>query len=398
MHHLPRFLRFLRLLPSLPLSLRLSIFLLSFIICGAFMILGLLVTNNRGLTPIFAIPVALAAWMFQPRQAALALGCLFVMLIMINTAAVKSLLWPFPLMISFLCGLVAALIVACAIGVLRYALHVTEMARQHSWQAEQQMTRAYKQEQHLNDLKDQFLLNVNHELRTPLTSLQGYLQLLQEYPKELGASNQSPVLAHALKSCEELVDMVNTLLDALQYSNAALQPQYEDLSVASLVQSAANLFEPQQWQSHHLDLLISEPLKVKADRRLFHQILWNLLSNACKYSPPQTTVTVGAQQVTGASQQESVCIWVQDAGLGIAPQEIPFLFGKFVRLSRDQGGTVRGAGLGLYICKHLVEAMGGRIWVESSGVGGEGSRFSFTLPDAAQTTIPSEENNEQFSL
>ncbi len=398
MHHLPTFLRFLRPLPSLPLSLRLSIFLLSFIICGAFMILGLLVTNNRGLTPIFAIPVALAAWMFQPRQAALALGGVFLMLIILNTAAVKSLLWPLPLLISFLCGIVAALIVAGAIGVLRYALQVTEMARQHSWQAEQHMTSAYKQEQHLNDLKDQFLLTINHELRTPLTALHGYLQLLQEYQRELDVSHQSPFLAEALQSSEELVHMVNRLLDALQFSNAALQPQYEDLSVASLVQSAANLFEPQQWQSHHLDLLIPDHLQVRADRQFFHHILWNLLSNACKYAPPHTTVTVGAQQETGSSQQESVCIWVQDAGLGIAPHEIPLLFGKFVRLKRDQAGTVPGAGLGLYICKQLVEALGGRIWVESSGVVGEGSRFSFTLPGAAQTSIPSEENNEQFSV
>ena len=82
--------RFLRSLPSLPLYLRLSIFLLGFFICGAFMMLGLLVTNNRGLTPIFAIPVALAAWMFPPRQAALALGSVFLMLIIINTAAVRS--------------------------------------------------------------------------------------------------------------------------------------------------------------------------------------------------------------------------------------------------------------------------------------------------------------------
>ncbi len=389
MHYLPTFQRFLRPLPSLPLYLRLSIFLLSFIICGAFMILGLMVTNNRGLTPIFAIPVALAAWMFRPRQAALALGSVFLMLIIINTAAVRSLLWPFPLMISFLCGIVAALIVACAIGVLRYALHVTEIARQHSWQAEQQMTKAYKQEQHLNDLKDQFLLNINHELRTPLTSLHGYLQLLQEHQRELDVSNQSPFLANALESSEELVHIVNTLLDALQYSNAAIQPQFEDLSVASIAQSAANLFEPQQWHSHHLDLLIPELLKIRADRQFFHQILWNLLSNACKYSPPQTTVTVGARQETGAPQQESISIWVQDAGLGITPNEIPFLFEKFVRLKRDQAGTVQGAGLGLYICKQLVEAMGGRIWVESSGVVGEGCRFYFTLPSAAQTTISS---------
>src|SRR5215470_1385471 len=188
-HHLPAFLRLLRALPSLPLYLRLGIFLLSFIICGAFMLLALKVTNNRGLTPIFAIPVALAAWMFQPRQAALALGCVFLMLIIINTAAVRSLVWPFPLLISFLCGIVAALIVAGAIGVLRYALHVTELARQHSWQAEQHMTKAYQQEQRLNDLKDQFLLNINHELRTPLTSLQGHLELLQEHQSELDVSS-----------------------------------------------------------------------------------------------------------------------------------------------------------------------------------------------------------------
>ena len=386
MHHL---VRFLRSLPSLPLYLRLSIFLLSFFICGAFMMLGLMVTNNRGLTPIFAIPVALAAWMFKPRQAALALGCVFLMLIIINTAAVRSLLWPFPLIITFLCGIVSALIVATAIGVLRYALHVTEIARQHAWQAEQQMTKAYKQEQHLNSLKDQFLLNINHELRTPLTSLHGYLQLLEEYQRELHGSDQSPFLTDALLSSEELVQIVNTLLDAFQYSNADIHPQYEELSVASVVSSAANLFEPQQWQSHHLDLLIPEPLTVKADRQFFHQILWNLLSNACKYSPPQTTVTVGALQQKDASEQESVCIWVQDAGPGIASNEIPLLFGKFVRLKRDQAGTVRGTGLGLYICKQLVEAMGGRIWVESSGMIAEGSRFYFTLPCVPQTTMPS---------
>src|SRR5260370_31658344 len=110
MSHLSRFLRFLRPLPSLPLHLRLAIFLLSFFVCGFFMVLGLIVTSNRGLTPIFAIPVALASWMFRPRQAALALGCIFLMLIVINTAMVKSLLWPLPLTISFICGLIAALL------------------------------------------------------------------------------------------------------------------------------------------------------------------------------------------------------------------------------------------------------------------------------------------------
>lgn len=389
MDDLPAFLRFLRPLPVLPLFLRVSIFLLSLIVCGAFMILGLRITNNHGLTPLFAIPVALAAWMFHPRQAALALGGVFLLLIIINTAVVKSLWWPFPLLVSFLCGIIASLMVACAIGVLRRALHVTERARQRSWQAEQQMAKAYRQEQHLNDLKDQFLLTMNHELRTPLTALQGYLQLLQEHQREFDGSQQSLFLAGALQSSEELTHMAQTLLDALHFSDAALQPQNEDLSVASLVQSATQLFDPHQWQSHHLELLIPEQLRVRADRQLVHQVLWNLLSNACKYSPPHTTVVVGARQERDASHQKAVCIWVQDAGPGITPYEIPLLFGKFVRLKREQAGTVRGAGLGLYICKQLVEAMGGRIWVESAGVRGEGSRFSFTLPATASVLIPS---------
>ena len=383
MHYPSTFLRFLRPLPSLPLSIRLTIFSLSFIICAFFMVLGLMVTNNRGLTPIFAIPVALAAWIFRPRQAALAIGSLFLMLIIINTIAVKSLAWPLPLIISFLCGLVAALIVACSIVVLRYALYATEIARQNSLRAEQEMKQAYQQELHLNDLKDQFILNVNHELRTPLTALHGYLQLLYEHQKMEGPSVQFTFATNVVRSSEELVQMVNTLLDALQYSNAELQPEYEDLSLAPVVQSATELFEPQQWQSHHLDLLIPETLVVRADRQSFYQVLWNLLSNACKYSPQATTVTVGARQEVDASQQESVCIWVRDAGPGIPPDEIPHLFEKFMRLKRDQGGTVRGMGLGLYICKQLVEAMHGRIWAESSGVAGEGSCFYFTLPIAS---------------
>src|SRR6266568_1342867 len=139
-------LRFLRSLPSLSPYTRLSIFFGSFLICGVFIILGLMVTNNRGLTPIFAIPVALAAWMFRPRQAALAIGSIFLMLIIINSVTVKSLRWPPPLFIAFLCGIAAAIIVAMAIIALRHALTATEIARQHSLQAEKQIMNAYKQE------------------------------------------------------------------------------------------------------------------------------------------------------------------------------------------------------------------------------------------------------------
>ncbi len=373
----PAFLRFLRSLPSLSPYVRLSIFSLSFLICGSFMILGLIVTNNRGLTPIFAIPVALAAWMFRPRQAALALGSILLMLIVINTVMVKSLLWPFPLFVTFLCGSVSALIVAGAIGVLRSALSAAELAAYHSLLAEQQMLKAYTQEQYVNDLKDQFLLTVNHELRTPLTALHGYLQLIQD--QQQATSRQSHFLAQAFQSSEELVTMVNTILDAFDTDTTSLQPHYEELSMKDVVQNVVALFKPVQWQSHQIDLLIDEQLKIRADQQFLYQILWNLLSNACKYSPPGSTIIVGARSETAS---ESICIWVQDAGPGIAPDEIPHLFRKFVRLKRDQAGPIRGMGLGLYISKSLVQAMGGQIWVESSGVAGEGSRFYLTFPNS----------------
>jgi signal transduction histidine kinase len=382
-------LRFLRSLPSLSPYLRLSIFFVSFFICGVFMILGLIVTNNRGLTPIFAIPVALAAWMFRPRQAALALGCILLMLIVINTVAVKSPIWPFPLIITFLCGIASSVIVAGAIGVLRYALNIAELTRHQSLLAEQQMLKAYKQEQHVNELKDQFLLTINHELRTPLTALHGYLQLIEDQ-QQPGPSTQSRFLDHALQSSEELVEMVNTILDAFDSDTTTLQPQYKELPLVPAIQNTIDLFKPVEWQSHRIDLLIDKNLKVKADQQFFHQIIWNLLSNACKYSPADTNVTIGARTETTSSGTESVCIWVRDTGPGIAPDEIANLFRKFVRLKRNQASTIRGMGLGLYISKNLVETMGGQIWAESSGVAGEGCCFYFTLPNVVtQTTIPS---------
>jgi signal transduction histidine kinase len=111
-----------------------------------------------------------------------------------------------------------------------------------------------------------------------------------------------------------------------------------------------------------------------------------LLTNGLKYCPSPGTITISAQfsktEETDVSSPQ-ICICIQDTGPGIPTEEIPFIFERFVRLKRDISGSVRGTGLGLSISKELVEAMGGRIWVESSGIPGEGSRFYFTLPSAA---------------
>ncbi len=247
---------------------------------------------------------------------------------------------------------------------------------------------AYEQQRRLNELKDQFLLNVNHELRTPLTAMHGYLELLLEYNDRLDPSTRVSFINQALHSSEQLQRLVGNVLDAMRgnFQGKPLRP--EDLPLAAIVREVLALFEPQKQAAYNMSVEIPESLTVRADRQYLMQVLLNLLSNAFKYSPPHTTVTVSAvackpacanpdRRADGCMQ---VCICVQDSGPGIPPEEIPLLFEKFVRLKRDLAGPVRGTGLGLYISKQFVEAMGGRIWVESSGIAGEGSRFYFTLP------------------
>lgn len=246
-----------------------------------------------------------------------------------------------------------------------------------------QIAEAYEQQLHLNELKDQFLLNVNHELRTPLTAIHGYLELLQEYQEQLDTRKQANFINLAVQGCEELQQLVSNVLDTIQGDFQAKVPQFEVISVASVVCEAIDLFEPQKRQEYLINTEIPDTLTVWADRQYLHQILLNLLSNAFKYSPKHTSVAIRAQAYEAAAPEDhissQVCICVQDAGLGIPPSEIPVLFGKFVRLKRDLVGSVRGTGLGLYICRQLVEAMGGHIWVESSGRAGAGSCFFFTL-------------------
>lgn len=243
---------------------------------------------------------------------------------------------------------------------------------------------AYEQQRRLNELKDQFLLNVSHELRTPLTQVYGYLELLGNFYDTLTIEKRVRFTLQATQGCETLLQLINTILDAVGTDSHMTPPQAQELLVTDLVHEVLEQFEPLQRQEHPVYLEIAEGLVVQADRQSLCRVLRNLLSNAFKYAPPWTTVGVVAthrdpvaQPPDGISQ---VCICVRDSGPGIPPEDIPLLFGKFVRLKRDLASSIRGTGLGLYISKQLVEAMGGCIWVESTGIVGQGSRFYFTLP------------------
>jgi signal transduction histidine kinase len=379
---------FLSNLPRLPLNLpyrvRLSIAMLSFLLCLGFFVFVIPALYNGAL---FAIPVALSAWMFKQRGALISAGCTVLVLIVYNSISAGSMLWPSRLVMSFSIGSVGLVIEGLIIGFLRDALDMADAARVKAQLAEQQLTLAYEQQQQLNLLKDQLLLNVNHELRTPLTEVLWYLELLRDSNGKFDAMMQMNLLNNAIRGCEELHFLMENMLDAVHADNDAEPPLLEKLPIANVVNEVLEDFDLHKQQEQCVRLDIPEGLAVWANQQYIHQVLYNLLSNAFKYSPPQTPVLISAQLPERISHEANsslqVCVSVKDAGIGVPPDEIPLLFGKFMRLKRDVSGTVRGSGLGLYVSKQLVEAMGGRIWVESSGIPGEGSCFSFTLPGVA---------------
>ena len=325
------------------------------------------------------VPVTFAAFVWERKGGIFSTLLIFIGLAFTNCLEV-GFHWPMSLMRTWLLSGFGLFLFGIVTGQLRSTSRLLALAHIKSLQAEIAMARAYEQQVELNTLKDQFLFNVSHELRTPLTQIYGYLQLLEEYHHTLSSEKRAMFLNQSVQGCEELLLLITNLLDVSRTEREMKAPQMEELLLARAVDELLDQFDPQQREKHPVHLDIAGDLQVVADPQHLRQILRNLLSNAFKYAPSHTPVEIRATLQSTSVQGKLVCICIRDFGPGIPPADIPLLFGKFVRLQRDMGGPVRGTGLGLYISKHLVEAMGGSIWVESSGIAGQGSSFYFTLP------------------
>jgi len=314
--------------------------------------------------------------MFKYRGAFIFMAIAIVQVIVIHATFAGTVLWPFNGYMTFGMGLISMFIVGLLFANQRNALDSANMARK-------QIKLAYHQQWQLNNLKDAFLVNVSHELRTPLTEVNGYLELLRDHHEQLDPGLQMTFVNNAVHGCDELLSMTIGILDAIDADQKMKPLQMKELSVSKLVHTVLEHFDPLLKQEHAIHLDIPEELCIWAESQRTCQILRNLLSNACKYSAPHTSIFIKACQSevgSGKTASSQVCISVQDKGHGIPKDEIPLLFGRFVRLKRDLSGTIRGSGLGLYICKQLVEEMDGSIWVESSGKEGEGCCFHFMVP------------------
>jgi signal transduction histidine kinase len=330
---------------------------------------------------ILTIPIGLSAWIFKKRGLFTFIGIAFCTLVIYHIIRFQNLFWPVPFTFSVFGGLIILTIIGLIIVALRDLLDAEEDARLKAQEAERQTAVAYEQQRQLNELKNQFILNVNHELRSPLTVVSGYLSLLLDKQKHFDQQSQETYLKGAMRSCIELQTLTNDVLDSLILSNDKELLQIESILIANIAHEVVEHFVSTGEQGHHIRVNIPEHFIARGNDQCIRHVLRNLLSNACKYSPRDKAVTISA--TVSASPDAQVCVSVKDEGPGIPPDQIPLLFGQFVRLKRDLAGSVRGSGLGLYISKNLVEAMGGHIWVESAGIAGEGSRFCFTLPQKA---------------
>jgi PAS domain S-box-containing protein len=215
---------------------------------------------------------------------------------------------------------------------------------------------------------------ISHDLRTPLTVIHGHAQMLEEILRSVGMEAEADLHAQAIVTgAERMNTMIEDLVDAARLDGGPLQLDMGKVElptfIAELLQRSATGFDTER-----IEVELSPQLPpVLADENRLERIVMNLLSNALKYSEKTTAVRLHA-----AARGNEVLVSLIDQGPGIDPDDVPFIFNRFHRPKGGRGGG--GVGLGLYISRMLVEAHGGRIWVESTL--GAGSTFSFTLPVA----------------
>ncbi len=245
----------------------------------------------------------------------------------------------------------------------------------------------------LDRLKDDFILTVSHEFRTPLTTIDGYVSLISRHAERLDTQKLEQYGREIRQATEQLTRMISTLVDVNRMDSEPLK--IEPAAVNARASSERALVNHAEEAKQRVRNEVPDDLWVSADPERLPVVFSNLISNALKYGSQTTPCRVTARIEraealaahgrkvalgTDGARQWAV-LGVRDFGTGIPEEDVHRLFHKFVRLPQTLTTPIRGTGLGLWICKQYITAMGGEIWVESSY--GQGAHFQFCLPVAA---------------
>ncbi len=217
-------------------------------------------------------------------------------------------------------------------------------------------------------IKDEFIGMVSHELRTPLTVVVGALGTAMD--ERATKEDKEELLREASSSAESLGSILDNMLELSRYQAGRLTLKKEPCDIATITEKATRRVS-RKYDTHHIISEIRQEIpEITCDTVRIEQVVYNLLENAVKYSPDGSKIRIFSRQ-----DKEGLVVGVSDQGVGISSENQGKLFEPFERLEASGG---KGVGLGLVVCKRLVEAHGGFIWVESKP--GEGSTFLFTIP------------------
>jgi PAS domain S-box-containing protein len=265
---------------------------------------------------------------------------------------------------------------------MRQALFEQREARFHAEEERRRAEASYRVAQEANRAKDEFLMTLSHELRTPLTAILGWARLLTGMPPDDEVFREA--IAAIGRSAQLQARLIDDVLDVSRIVSGKLRLSVENIDLLRLLTMAVDGVRPSADAKFitlstsfapQLDSIIADPTRLQ-------QIVWNLLTNAVKFTPRNGTVTVSARRTSSHVQ-----IAVSDTGEGIEPSFLPHVFEPFRQAEVPATRVHGGLGLGLSIVRYLVEAHGGTVAAESAGRG-LGATFTVTLPIAAASSAP----------
>jgi signal transduction histidine kinase len=237
---------------------------------------------------------------------------------------------------------------------------------------------AKEEVEYASQAKSDFMAGMSHELRTPLNAIIGFSEILQDQYFGKLNEKQSEYISDILESGKHLLALINDILDISKIEAGKTQLDLTAISIKGLLEKSLIMIKEKSFK-HSIKLSLHIPgeaagLTITGDERKLKQILFNLLSNAAKFTPDGGAITVSALR-----QNDNALISVSDTGIGVEKELQERIFEPFYQAQSGLKDKTPGTGLGLSLSKRFVEMHGGRIWVESRGKG-EGSTFFIALP------------------